>query len=143
MIKDIKMKTKYSKAIITVLFIGFIVFWIVWTEYKSHSIKNNFALTIGKVTGITKQTYKNKSKSIIYTYEVNGIRYTGENGLSSCNEMTSEELRMLLVNKLFLVAYEKGDVENSSIIISQDEAEIYNCKLTDEQIQVDSIISCK
>jgi len=134
---------KYYKATSTILVMGFILFWIIWTEYKAQIIKKNFILTTGKIDGITKETYKNKSKSVKYSYEVNGITYNGENGINPCKDMSEADLRALLVNQSFFIAYQKTDVKNSSIIISQEEAEIYKCKLTDIQKHIDSVIFCR
>jgi hypothetical protein len=57
--------------------------------------------------------------------------------------MTTDELRLLLVNNEFPVAYEKSDVSNSLIIISEKKAAEYKYTLTDIQKQVDSILTCK
>jgi hypothetical protein len=137
------MKTKNVKIIFTVIVFGVVLLWVIYTEYKLYLLKKNFSVTTGQVIGITKETYKNNSKSILYSYEVNGKKYTGENGISSCRELSADELRILLTNHFYSVAYEKDDIENSSIIVTSKEAEIYNCKLTDEQKQIDSVLSCR
>lgn len=137
------MKTNYAKFISTILVIGVIVFWIIWTEYKSSSIKKNFSIVTGQIIGVTKETYKNKSKSIIYKYNVDGVTYKSENGINPCRDMTADELRLLLVNNEFPVAYEKSDVSNSLIIISEKKAAEYKYTLTDIQKRVDSTLTCK
>ncbi len=137
------MKTNYAKFISTILVIGVIAFWILWTEYKSSSIKKNFSIVTGQIIGVTKETYKNKSKSIIYKYKVDGVFYKSENGINPCRDMTTDELRLLLVNNEFPVAYEKSDVSNSLIIISEKKAAEYKYTLTHIQKQVDSILTCK
>jgi hypothetical protein len=137
------MKINYAKFISTILVIGVITFWILWTEYKSSSIKKNFSIVTGQIIGVTKETYKNKSKSIIYKYKVDGVIYKSENGINPCGDMTTDELRLLLVNNEFPVAYEKSDVSNSLIIISEKKAAEYKYTLTDIQKQVDSILTCK
>jgi hypothetical protein len=134
---------KYYKVVSTVLVIGFILFWIIWTEYKAQVIKQNFILTTGQINGITKETYKNRSKSVKYSYKVAGVTYNGESGINPCKNMSEADLRALLVNQSFFIAYQTTDIKNSSIIVSQEEAETYNCELTNIQKQIDSILFCR
>jgi len=123
--------------------IVFIVFWLMRNEYKNYQIKHDFKITIGRVNQITKATYKNNNRSILYEYNVDGEKHFGENSLASCDRLNGDKLRLLLVNQSFPVAYSIKDKNYSIIILTIRDAEEFNYKIPDSMMVYDSVLSCK
>lgn len=134
---------KNSKKIGIVLVFFSIVIWLIWAEVENLQLKNNYKFTWGTVSGITSATYKNNNRSVLYDYEVLGKKYKGENSFSTCNELTSDQLRILLVNKKFPVAYAVKNNSTSLIIISEKQALIFKYPTSDSLKIYDSILNCK
>lgn len=134
---------RYSKKILTFLVVSLIVFWFVWSEYKNRHLRDNFVITKGQITGVAGTSYRNNSKSILYDYEVNGKLFHGENNLAPCVKITGEELRLLLVNQEFPVAYDNTDFSKAEIILRKREAKFYNYSIPPDRMKIDSILSCE
>lgn len=133
---------KRVKSIMVILVLVFIVGWIFFSSYKTQHLRDNFKITTGKVTGITGTSYRNNNRSIFYDYEIDGMLFHGENNLAPCIKMTGQELRLLLVNQDFPVAYDVSDYNKSEIILRHREAEFYKYQIPVARKSIDSILSC-
>jgi hypothetical protein len=134
---------KYIKIITTVLLSILIAFWLFWSDYKIRHLRTNFIITTGHITGITGASFKNNNRSVLYDYLVNGKTLHGENNLSPCVTMNSQELLQLLANTKFAVAYDFDDTSKSEIILREREAKIYKFHLPQSLKFIDSLLSCK
>ncbi len=134
---------KYANKIAAILFICFLIFWVLRAIYKRQELKHSFKLTTGRIDKITNPTYKNNNRTVQYEYEVDGKKYAGENSLTSCEGITGDSLRLLLVNHFFPIAYSTKDVSSSFIIITSADAQKFNYTIPDSMLVYDSVLTCK
>ncbi len=112
--------------------------------YENFQFKNDFKITIGQVNKITTPGWKNSGDySMIYEYKINGRKYTGNNNYEFCGTITMQKMSELLVNQYFPVAYSSKDMAQSSIIVTQKSADMFNYKIPDSLLVYDSILSCR
>ncbi len=136
-------KKKMINIIGSVFFVSAIAIWVISNFYKYDQLSLNFAIEEGIINQIAPATYKNNNRSILYEYTVGGKKYTGENSLSLCGDLTNEKVRSLLVNRHFPVAYSPRDTTLSIIIITQKDAKRFNYAMTDSLRMSDSVLTCK
>jgi hypothetical protein len=136
-------KKKIINIIGGVFFVSAIAFWVINNFYKYDQLSQNFAIGEGIINQIAPATYKNNNQTILYEFTVMGKKYTGENSLSLCGDLTNENVRSILVNRHFPVAYSPRDTTLSIIIITQKDAKRFNYAMTDFLRISDSVLTCK
>ncbi len=122
----------------------FIVFWIGRGIYKNNQFKGDYKITTGRVNGITSPGWKGYGDySLLYDYTVNGIRYTSNHNYKLCNGLSKDKVGSLVINKSFPIAYSVKDITQSVMIITQEDATMFNYVIPDSLLSYDSLLTCK
>ena len=135
---------KNTNKILSITVLAFIIFWICRSFYKSYQFKSGYKITVGQVNAISKPGWKSSGDYVVrYEYSVSGIKYIGNNNYNFCDGASTDKLSLILINKLFPVAYSVKDANQCGIIITQKDAAIFNYTIADSLLLYDSLLTCK
>ncbi|MES2329208.1 MAG: hypothetical protein V4539_06355 [Bacteroidota bacterium] len=133
-------KLKWIRTLILV--IGFISAWILYRAYKYSQLYKNYKIVTGRITHVSPAVMRGTFRSVEYEFIVNDKKYSGAGKTTYCKNYQLGELRRLLVDQKFSIAYDSTDPSNNAIIFSVKAATQFKQKPTDMLLHFDSIINC-
>ena len=135
----IKLKRPRKYLVLTFLIIAFLAM-----IYKAYQFRHNFAFTIGQVIRITPPGYRTTGDySVLYEYEINNTVYTESNSYNYCGFQNMAQIKALLIGKHFPVAYGTKDPSTGTMLLTQENADIFKYQLPDSLRVYDTILTCK
>lgn len=120
----------------------FLLLWIGYGLYKRNQFKSDYHIVTGMVIRITPVYKQGGNRGVLYEYSIDGQQYEGSNTYILCDELNSDKLRLMLVNKQFPVAYATQDAKVSVMIITKKDAAMFNYKIADSLLVYDSVLNC-
>jgi hypothetical protein len=141
---DLKFVNKKINKIGGYIAVGFLIGMLIFIFYKKHQLLHHFTFTSGRVTEITKPGWKNYGDySILFEYQVNGKRYNANANFKYCQGQSMATANLLLVGKIFPVAYAVETPSVATIILTQENADRFKYVLPDSVKYYDSVLTCQ
>lgn len=135
--------TLNKKRIFVFFILVMLLSWICYGLFHRYYLAKYYKLTTGQINHISIGGYKNNNRDVHYEYYINGKRLFGDNEVLNCDNYTTLDLSRLIVNKKFFVAYDSTNIEQSIIILTEEQARRFHTPITDTLLHYDSIINCK
>jgi hypothetical protein len=118
-------------------------FMLTYALFRRHELRNNFEISVCKVTYITGPGWHSSGDySIIFDYEIRHKKYSNNTNLNICPSRRLRDIKAALLQKHIPIAYDKFDPGTSNIILSKSAAKIYNYKIPDSLMPVIQLVDC-
>ena len=107
------------------LIIAFLIIGPCYFLFLRHEFDNNYSFCIGRVTEITPPGWKSSGDySVLYTFEINNKTYSNNVNLNFClRGLTIADIRSLILNKRFAIAYDTKPPWSNLMILTPSSAE--------------------